>query len=312
MESSTSEFGQLSRQSAPVTKKSLTKSDLGIKRASDSNIASHGHFKRDFKARRFSQPDLINRRPLKQSPVKIHATKKNVTLPNDKNETKMTDTLQNERKFKALKSVAETDTTQPSSKPLLNIRKMSLNNKSKITMPADKTDEVEFSTSDLTQDSTCAIKEIAFSEVDTLKVKSSSKSTEKVNDFKVSSVSETEMPETDNKSSLSDSGLGSDYSIRTMKTDSGSEYSTRVANTDNDPKMSVKEHLNTDGFKSPSGGNSMPVKLFETRSVSPSPDSSKTQTLMSRPETLSKGSKKSGSDIGIKKMAPSQYRGKFW
>ena len=312
LESPTSELANPLKHTEPIKQRSFSKPDLGVKQSSDSDIASQSYLHSKREAKRYSQPDLINRRPLKQDLIKIDAKKDNQNMED------------NEKKFEALKSIAETDKIHSSNKQLMNISKMKLNSSKPKTSAADKSSEAKPYTVPYKADSNYTVREMAFTEKETLnakpeteKVKPSAKYDVKVSNAKLLSANDEmtvfEVGETDNKSAISDSGLGSEYSGRTVKTDSLSEISTKTIKTDDfhesvtevevlESELNIdpldKKELNLGAGNTPSSDKDR----FEVKSARP-------KSSRSRSETLSRGSKKSF--IGVKKTAASEKKGKI-
>ena len=261
----------------PIKQRSFSKPDLGVKRSSDSDIASQNilHSKTGLPSKRFSQPDLINRRPLELDVIDIQSKK-------DKHDVK-----ENLKKFETMKSVAEMDKVNRSDKQLMNISKMKLNNGKSKASAADKTIEAKPYLVLYKADPNYSVKEIAFTEKETLKP--SAKYDVKISNPKLSSapieINRSKLIDTDNRSAVSDSGLGSEYSAWTMKTESHSEFST--------------QGLRTEEVSDEKSPHSAKTKLFEIKTARP-------KSSRSRSETQSRGSKKGF--IGVKKTR-SEKRG---
>ena len=234
------------KQTESVKERSFSKPDLGVKRSSDSDIASHP-LKSGLSAKRFSQPDLINRRPLA------------VELDNAPSKKGKQDMKENLKKFETMKSIAETDKDKVShsDKQLMNISRMKLNDSKHKGAAADKTMEAKPYLVPYKADPNYSVKEITFSEKETLKP--SAKYDAKTCDANLlgatNAIDESKLKifDIDNRSAVSDSGLGSDYSVRTVKSESLSEFSTH--------------NIRNDGMGDENTPRSEQFKLFEDKSA---------------------------------------------
>lgn len=286
------------KQIRSVGTETNTKPDMHVKRSSESDLTLQSSVKRDLKAKRFSQPELINRRPFKSELIKTgphkHAAgaaqKETKSISIDKDNIHHVDKIDDDKSavHKLQKSTAETD----SYKTLLTISKIpTVQSKSSSNKIVDaKTVALE-----LKQDSKHIAEDKECTELSASRIAPEVKT------------NETDIGETDNKSTMSDSGLGSEYSIRTVKTDV--DLMGLVEDKKIESEQAVSQVYKAEDSKSNLSNlsSSGPTKLFEIES-SVSQASSRTNTIKSRPKTPQIDGKESGS-VGPKKLAPSKKKG---
>ena len=245
------------KQTESIKERSFSKPDLGVKRSSDSDITSHP--KSGLATKRFSQPDLINRRPLA------------VELDNAPTKKGKQDMKENLKKFETMKSIAETDKDKVShsDKQLMNISRMKLNDSKHKGAAADKTMEAKPYLVPYKADPNYSVKDITFSEKGTLKP--SAKYDAKTCDANLLSAtnaideSKLKIFDMDNRSAVSDSGLGSEYSVRTVKSESLSEFSAH--------------NIRNDGMGDENTPRSEQFKLFEDKSAKPKSNRSRSGSI---------------------------------
>lgn len=286
------------KQITPVSSETHPKPDMHVKRSSESDLTTQGSFKRDLKAKRFSQPELINRRPFKSDLIKTgphkHASgatqKETKSISVHKDKIHLISKIDDDKSavHELQKSTAETD----SYKILLTISKIPT------VQPkptSNKTEDAKTVTLELKQDSKHIAKDKACTELGALRIAPEVKT------------NEPDISETDNKSTVSDSGLGSEYSIRTVKTDV--DLMGLVEDKKLESEEAVSQVYKAENTKSNLSNLSWsgPTKLFEIES-SVSQASSRTNTIKSRPKTPQRDGKKSDS-IGTKKIPPSKKKG---
>ena len=324
------------------------KTDLGVKRSSEPDLISQNASDNDFKVKRFSQPELVGERPLKSDLKTVDTFKdskvaspntnitqksmSNVKLPNTsskqliqpkvKSSTPNTNTVQSEIERpvpEVSNSSVENVIVRNSHEPLMTISKIT-----PIIMQPATVDQIavakttpsgnKATPAELKKDSKDIDKDSAVSELDAMQLKSSS--IQKAFEVEQISKTGTGLVETDNKSSVSDSGFGSEYSVRTIKTDQSSQSVTedRLQASELSDTESLATHKSRQQFymadknslKS-STSNIERTKLFEIKS----PTGSRSHTPSSRKGSMQSDSQNPVIVDGSRKMGPSKKQGKL-